>query len=90
MYLSLSLPLSLSLYLPLFFTGQVMFSHHSDETYQRSKVLEIALLRCSLNVFVIFIVFVFVFVFVVVFLLVRSCFLKTQDPPVRRRSRWSR
>ena len=48
---------------------------------QRSKVSEIALWRCSLNVFVIFIVivfvFVFVFVFVVVFLLVRSCFLKT-------------
>ena len=55
-----------------------MFSHHSDEMSQRSKVSEIALLRCSLNVFVI--VFVFVFVFVVVFLLVRSCFLVT---PIR-------
>ena len=41
------------------------------------KVSEIALWRCSLNVFAIFIVIVFVFVFVVVFLLVRSCFLIT-------------
>ena len=42
----------------VFFVGQVMFSHHSDEMSQRSKVSEIALWRCSLNVFVIFIVMV--------------------------------
>ena len=55
------------------FVGQVMFSHHSDQMSQRSKVSEIALWRYSLNV----IVFVFAFVFVVVFLLVRSCFFMT-------------
>ena len=47
-----------------------MFSHHSDEMCQMSKVSEIALWRYSINVFVIFIAIVFVFV--VVFLLVRS------------------
>ena len=77
------------------FVGQVMFSHHSDEMSQRSKVSEIALWRCSLNVFIIFIaivfvsvfvfVFLFVFVFVVVFLLVRSCFLMT---PIRFARLW--
>ena len=50
------------------FVGQIMFSHHSDQMSQRSKVS---------NVFVIVFVIVFVFVFVVVFLLVRSCFLIT-------------
>ena len=57
-----------------------MFSHHSDEMFQRSKVSKIALWRCFVNVLVIFIVIFFVFVFVVVFLLVRSCFLMT---PIR-------
>ena len=41
------------------FVGQVMFSHHSDQMSQRSKVSKIALWRCSLNVFVIVFVFVF-------------------------------
>ena len=68
------LSLSLYLYLSLSFC-QFIFSHHSDQMSQRSKVSKIALWRCSLNVFVIFIVFVFVFV--AVFLLFRSCFLKT-------------
>ena len=70
------------------FVGQVMFSHHSDEMSQRSKVSEIALWRCSLNLFVIFIVFVFVFVFVVVFLLVRSCFLMTPIRSARSGRLW--
>ena len=54
------------------FVGQVMTPHHSDQMSQRSQVSGIALLRCSLNVFVFVIVFVFVFVFVIVFLLARS------------------
>ena len=54
-----------------FFVGQVMFSHHSDQMSQRSKVSKIAFWSCSPNVFVI------VIVFVIVFLLVRSCFLTT-------------
>ena len=54
-----------------------MFPHHSDQMSQSSKVSNIALWRCSLNVYVIVfvIVIVIVVVFVVVFLLVRSCFL---------------
>ena len=47
----------------VFLLGQVIFSHHSDQMSQRSKVSKIVLWRCSLNVFVI------------VFFLVRSCFL---------------
>ena len=43
--------------------------HHCDQMSQRSKVTQIALWRCSQNIFVI--------VFVFVFLLVRSCFLTT-------------
>ena len=62
------------------FVGQVMFSHHSDQMSQRSKVSKIALWRCSLNVFVI----VFVFVFVIVFLLVRSCFFHHSDQMSQR------
>ena len=46
------------------FVGQVMFSHHSDQMPQWSKVPKIALWRCSLNVFVIGIVFAFFFVVV--------------------------
>ena len=59
--------------------GQVMPPHNSDQMSQRSNVSGIALLGCSLNVFVIVIVFVIVtvFVFVIVFLLVRSCLLIT-------------
>ena len=44
---------------------------------QRSQVSGIALLRCSLKVFVFVIVFVFVFVFYIVFFWVRSCLLIT-------------
>ena len=46
-----------SLYLSF---SQVTSPHHSDQMSQRSQVYGIALLRCSLNVFV----FVFVIVFV--------------------------
>ena len=48
-----------------------MSHHHSDQMSQRSQVSGIALLRCSLNVFVfvMVIVSVFVFVFVIVFIL---------------------
>ena len=49
------------------FVGQFMFYHHSHQMSQRSKVSNIALWRCSLNVSV--------NVFVIVVLLVRSCFL---------------
>ena len=55
------------------FVGQVMFSHHSDQIPQWSKVTKIALWGRSQNIFVI----VFVFVFVVLFFLVGSCFLIT-------------
>ena len=41
MYLPLSLSLSLSFLLS--FVGQVMFSHHSDQTSQRSQVRNISL-----------------------------------------------
>ena len=60
-----------------FFLGQVMSPHHSDQMSQRTQVSRIALLRCSLNVFVFVIVFVSVFVIVFVFFLVRSCLLIT-------------
>ena len=55
-----------------------MFSHHSDEMFQMSKVSEIILWRCSLNVFVIFIVIfiVNVFVFVFVFLMTPISFAR--------------
>ena len=54
-----------------------MSPHHSDQMSQRSQVSRVALVRCSLNVFVIVFVIVIVFVFVIVFLLVRSCPLIT-------------
>ena len=44
------------------FVGQVMSPHHSDHISQRSQVSDIALLLCSLDVFVIVIVIVFVIV----------------------------
>ena len=44
-----------------------MFSHHSDQMSQRSKVSLIALWRYSLNVIVIAFVFVFAFVFLLCF-----------------------
>ena len=54
-------------------------SYHIGWSTLRSKVLKIAIWKCSLNVFVI--VFVFVFVFVIVFWSgqARSCFLM---PPI--------
>ena len=57
------------LYLSIF-VGHVMFSHHSEQMFQRSQVSRIALRRCSQNVFVFVIVFVFVFVFVFVIVFV--------------------
>ena len=61
----------------IFKNCQVMSPHHSDQMSQWSQVSRIALLRCSLNVFVLVIVivfvFVFVFVFVIVFFWVMSC-----------------
>ena len=59
----LSLSLSLSLSLPIL-ARWIVFSHHSEQMFQRSQVSKIVLSGCSLNVFVIVIVFVFVFVFV--------------------------
>ena len=59
----LSLSLSLSLSLPIL-ARWIVFSHHSEQMFQRSQVTKIVLSRCSLNVFVIVIVFVFVFLFV--------------------------
>ena len=61
----------------VFFRGQVMSPHRSDQMSQRSQVSRIALGRCSLNVFVIGIVIVIVFVFVIVFFQVRSCLFIT-------------
>ena len=58
----LSLSLSLSLSLPIL-ARWIVFSHHSEQMFQRSQVSKIVLSGCSLNVFVIVIVFVFVFVF---------------------------
>ena len=57
------------------FVGQVMFSHHSDQMSQRSKVSGVAIWGCSPSPNVI--VIVFVFVIVIVFLFVRSCLLVT-------------
>ena len=51
------------------FVGQAICPHHSDQMSQRSRVSDIVLFRCSLNVFVI----MSVFVFVIIFFLVRSC-----------------
>ena len=44
------------------FVGQVMFSHHSDQMSQRSKVSKIALWRRSLNVFVIVLMVILIWV----------------------------
>ena len=58
--------LYMCLSLSLFFFGQLMSPHHSDQMSQRSQVSRVALWRCSLNVSV----FVFVIVIVIVFVLV--------------------
>ena len=57
--------------------GQVMSPHHSDQMSQRSDDSRVALLGCSLDVFVVVFVFVIVVVVVIVILLVRSCLLIT-------------
>ena len=65
-----------------FFVGQVMFSRHSDHVSERSKVSNIALWKCSKNVFVI--VIVFVFVFVVVFFVGQVMFSHHSDQMSQR------